>query len=89
MQATYFTKKMLIEQERLDYLERAQRREQMTCNERSSGFQRLSKFRVLSFRRAFYPEQKRRKTSVTAVIEIYRDQDRKTYSKRQRNFEKV
>ena len=67
--ATELTKQMLIGEERLNYLEKAQ-------EEKKWEIQRLSKFRVLSFRRAIYPEQKRRKTSVTAEIEIYRDEDR-------------
>ena len=67
--ATELAKQMLIGEERLDYLEKAQ-------EEKKWEIQRLSKFRVLSFRRAIYPEQKRRKTSVTAEIEIYRDEDR-------------
>ena len=67
--ATELTKQMLIGEERLNYLEKAQ-------EEKKWEIQRLSKFRVLSFRRAIYPEQKRRKTSVTAEIEICRDEDR-------------
>ena len=67
--ATELTKQMLIGEERLKYLEKVQ-------EEKKWEIQRLSKFRVLSFRRAIYPEQKRRKTSVTAEIEIYRDEDR-------------
>lgn len=67
--ATELAKQRLIGEERLDYLEKAQ-------EEKKWEIQRLSKFRVLSFRRAIYPEQKRRKTSVTAEIEICRDKDK-------------
>ena len=67
--ATELTKQMFIGEERLKYLEKVQ-------EEKKWEIQRLSKFRVLSFRRAIYPEQKRRKTSVTAEIEICRDEDR-------------
>ena len=67
--ATELTKQMMIGEERLKYQEKVQ-------EEKKREIQRLSKFRVLSFQRAIYPEQKRRKTSVTAEIEIYRDEDR-------------
>ena len=77
--ATELTKKMLVAEERLDYLERAQRREQM----KDPAANKIPRFKL--------PESiqpRAEAEEVTAEIEIYRDEDRSNLFETAKKFRK-
>ena len=77
--ATELTKKMLVAEERLDYLERAQRREQM----KYPAANKIPRFKL--------PESiqpRAEAEEVTSEIEIYRDEDRSNLFETAKKFRK-
>ena len=77
--ATELTKKMLVAEERLDYLERAQRREQM----KDPAANKIPRFK--------HPDSiqpRAEAEEVTAEIEIYRDEDRSNLFETAKKFRK-
>ena len=74
--ATELTKKMLVGEERLDYLERAQRREQM----RDPVALNIPRSKLLE---SFSPRAEAEEYFCDSWLEIYRDEDRNNLNSRE------